>query len=178
MKESRKQFIIKAHKEACSTWKENIEKEFPKLFKTDKLETGKWYKTPGGTIFFSEEIIHNIKVSDITRLYGYGVDDEGDWRDSFWGDYNWELATDKEVEEALIKQAKKRGFKNGNYQCLSSPNWTITEVKDNYIFENNSLWMGVKGYSNCVFTNGKWAEIIKIITKEEAEKKLGKKIVN
>ena len=37
MKESRKEFIKKAHSAACSEWKENIEKEFPKLFKKDAL---------------------------------------------------------------------------------------------------------------------------------------------
>ena len=43
MKESRKEFIKKAHSAACSEWKTNIEKEFPKLFKEDALEVGRWY---------------------------------------------------------------------------------------------------------------------------------------
>lgn len=29
-----KQFVLEAHKEACSEWKEKIEKKFPELFKS------------------------------------------------------------------------------------------------------------------------------------------------
>ena len=44
MKTTRKEFIKRAHQSACSEWKEQIEKEFPKLFKKDELVVGKWYK--------------------------------------------------------------------------------------------------------------------------------------
>ena len=69
MKQSRKKFIIEAHENACNEWKQKIEKEFPKLFKKDKLriEVGKWYKctrTPHLAFIFS--------ITD-ERYYYFGI---------------------------------------------------------------------------------------------------------
>ena len=70
MKESRKEFIKKAHSAACSEWKENIEKEFPKLFK--KEEINGWYKDKkekGWCVFLENGIMK------------HGFDGNGDWFD-------------------------------------------------------------------------------------------------
>ena len=87
---------------------------------------------------------------------------------------DFRLATKEEVEPLLISEAKKRGYKNGNYECLT----TYTEFVDDennydYIHEYNPLFQG----TNMIFKNGKWAEIIPTMTIEEAEKKLNCRII-
>lgn len=60
--------------------------------------------------------------------------------------------------EFLKKEAKRRGYKNGNYKCLYS---STMEVEDKYFLdEENCFWHGVDGNANLVFENGQWAEII------------------
>ena len=80
----------------------------------------------------------------------------------------------KEVEQALIKEAKKRGFKKGvRFTCLY--NKFIVDDCHPMLCSEGYLW--IKG--GCVFRDGKWATIIKeTITKEQAEKELGKTILN
>ena len=179
MKESRKEFIKKAHSAACSEWKENIEKEFPKLFKEDALVVGKWYKRKEDlNLWFLTHI--NNECS-----FGYGFDYSGYWADESTGfNYSLELnrATEKEVEEALVKEAKRRGFKKNVVIITSKTGVKRTLNSNNFeMIGNNLVCLSSKGsyiYSS-VFTNGKWAEIIKeTITKEQAEKELGKTILN
>ena len=178
MKESRKEFIKKAHSAACSEWKENIEKEFPKLFKEDALVVGKWYKRKKDlNLWFLTHINNGCS-------FGYGFDYSGYWADESTGfNYSLELnrATDKEVEEALIKEANNISYKNvkinnlesiGNvllnhHSCISSDCYY-------YNVSENALWF----MSRLIFWNGKWAEIVETITKEQAEKELGKTILN
>ena len=174
MKESRKEFIKKAHSAACSDWKTNIEKEFPKLFKKDALVVGKWYKRKQDSrLWFVTHIKNGCS-------YGYGFDYSGYWADESAGfNYSLELnkATDKEVEQALIKEAEKRGFEEGvAFKSVSGRN-SIDRVCDGfrYYSNQNQLCSG-KG---SVFIKGKWATIIEeTITKEQAEKELGKTILN
>ena len=166
MKESRKEFIKKAHSAACSEWKENIEKEFPKLFKEDALVVGKWYKSEGCLFNYQKQ----------SNVYGFFTDGSwmnGDW---IWYGANAKPATDKEVEEALIKEAKKRGFKEGiEFKSVSRGN-SIERGYDVFGYYSNQNQLCNGGGS--VFIGGKWAEIIKeTITKEQAEKELGKTIL-
>ena len=168
MKESRKEFIKKAHEEACSEWKQNIEQEFPKLFKSEELYNG-WYKDSQNEwcMFFQDGMME------------YGFNTDGNWRGDIkhfyspiYSDYK---ATDQEVEEALIKEAKNRGFKEGNYKCLEG---SIYKHSDDYKFYGSLLVTGfVDGARNVLFKDGKWATIIETITKAEAEKELGKTII-
>ena len=175
MKESRKEFIKKAHSAACSEWKTNIEKEFPKLFKEEEING--WYKykkAKGWCVFLENGIIR------------YGFDSLGDWFEGY--NYTYELdkddykATDKEVEEALIKEAKKRGFKEGvtvdkvNLSNDYNPN---NKLKENTINTNELLSLGYLWVSSIlIYDNGKWATIVETITKEQAEKELGKTILD
>ena len=164
MKKGRKDFIKKAHENACSEWKTKIEKEFPKLFKEDEKLNG-WYKD-------KEQKKWCVFLKDGIMIYGF--DSSGNWFEDH--NYTHELgkddykATDKEVGQALIKKAKNRGFKEGvrfnsawnGYKCIF--NGLVYSPK------KNSLSSGNSG-NNCVFQNGKWATIIKeTITKEQAEK--------
>ena len=172
MKESRKKFIKKAHSHACDLYKSRIEKEFPKLFKEDALVVGKWYKSK----------IAVFRVTSLVPLKSYGVY-SGKWGNEFYTDVTtkYRPVTDKEVEEALIKEAKNIGYKNvkinnlesiGNvllnhHSCISSDCYY-------YNVSENALWF----MGRLIFWNGKWAEIVETITKEQAEKELGKTILN
>jgi hypothetical protein len=173
MKQSRKEFIKQGHKAACSKCKEKIEKEFPEIFKEDALVVGKWYKD---VIMFC----FNGKYGNYTQ-YGFG--ESGSWYDNLGvHKYNtYTPATDKEVEEALIKEAKKRGFKEGavvNQKPAYNGYGGIHTVRSNdfkyYSLEDNFSINGIG-----IYKKGKWAEIVKeTITKEQAEKELGKTILN
>jgi hypothetical protein len=153
MKQQRKEFIIQAHAAACSDWKTKIEKEFPKMFKEDGLIVGKWYKNSFGGIAL-------YQGKDVET---YGLNSRKNWyfnKGWFTTIKDQIPATDKEVSKALIQEANKRGYKNGNYKCLSSYP-TIDKVKDGFYFEFGSLWMGeYNSFINKVFENGVWAEII------------------
>jgi hypothetical protein len=154
MKQQRKEFIIQAHAAACSDWKTKIEKEFPKLFKKDRLIVGKWYK-------YDDNTANALMVwNDSKDTYGFWSG-EYDENLSFFDERDKVLATDKEVSKALTAEAKKRGYKNGNYKCMIVSCNTL-KVVDDFFFEpsTGNLWMGKSGLSNQVFANGIWAEII------------------
>ena len=172
MKQSRKDFIKKAHSAACSEWKENIEKEFPKLFKEDALVVGKWCKninSPLSIICYNSLLKSNVN---------YGINNSGTWCSNYHlYEYEMTLATDKEVEKALVKEAKERGLKPLNHRCLEDGRIWVNNVGGNYEYypKENKLMIG----ASTVFLDGKWATIIKeTITKEQAEKELGKTILN
>ena len=180
MKQSRKEFIKKAHDNACGEWKTNIEKEFPKLFKEEALVVGKWYKHYSGGF--------NYLVCSVDNEIAYGFMDGKYYTELSFGSQRLKEgcipATDKEVKQALIKEAIKKGFKLGvdfkfieggvNYSGLRK----IAKVGSTFKYENGILQ--TLGYGEwTIFNNGKWAEIIKeTITKEQAEKELGKTIIN
>jgi hypothetical protein len=151
MKQQRKEFIIQAHAAACSDWKTKIETEFPKMFKKDKLAVGKWYKSNG----FLRKFEGKFGNSSV-----FGFKKDGSYYSSlgFHEEDEHILATDEEVSEALIEEAKRRGYKNGNYKCISG--LKTYEVKDSFFLDQGELWMGKSGLSNQVFENGVWAEII------------------
>ena len=176
MKESRKEFIKKAHSAACSDWKTNIEKEFPKLFKEDALVVGKWCK-------INNEDGYLLNYSGTGTVFGFL---NGNYRNDYNFDQyhydNAKPATDKEVEEALIKEAKKRGFKEGvKYENYLGSNGFIKDSCWKFISSLNTLSQENNEGNNLhyIFDKGKWAEIIKeTITKEQAEKELGKTILD
>ena len=167
MKKSRIEFIKEGHAAACSIWKAKIEKEFPKLFVKEEFKN-EWIKHKSGSFIFAE-----------SKGKGYGINSRGDW-DVYdaWTyrthRHHWTPATDKEVEQALTKEAKKRGYKKGNYTCLfhnKSKNSFYSPMFDS---GSNRLWLEY----GCCFEKGKWATIIETITKAEAEKELGKTIID
>lgn len=91
-------------------------------------------------------------------------------------------ATESEVFEALKEEAIKRGYKSG--VCVKYPWYEekdeifIIDINEGNFGNTTKLTQGgfqLKGTQ--VFFDGKWAEIIPSITKEAAEKELGKKIV-
>ena len=106
LKKKQQQFLIDAHKEVCQEWKTKLENNFPKLFQKVEFEVGKWYiKDVGITSLFVWSGNNNIN-------YGFFGCEWGEcWSMNF--PKVWRPATDKEVEEALIKEAKRRGFVEG-----------------------------------------------------------------
>jgi len=100
----------------------------------------------------------------------YGIMASGDWFENS----NYKLsncavdrpATPQEIQDALEKEAVRRGFKEG-IEYLS-PSSRIDNICDgNFNFNNGDNCL----YSNgiAVFNNGIWATIIQTITKQEAE---------
>ena len=166
MKQSRKDFIVKAHESACEEWKREIEKEFPKLFK-EKLVVGKWYKRGG------ELVVWNGGKT----TYGFV---------NLGGKYHYSNillfsiiegaipATHKEVETALIEEAEKRGLKPLNHRCLRDGLIWEDNIGGAYQFIDKALGIG----ASIAFEDGKWATITETITKEQAEQELGKTILN
>lgn len=155
--EVRNEFILEAHKSACSEWKLKIEKECPELFET-KLEVGKWYKNGNGkTLFFYNG----------TKKNRYGFNSENKWRDEKSGigdafDHSLVLATKEEVKEALINEAKKRGLLSKGAYVKSAVNKKTTIINNlNIVFESNKLYSNYgEEDSICLFKDGKFATII------------------
>lgn len=152
---------------------ETLKEWFPKVFK-EELEVEKWYKDNYDRLIYITKIIDEENC----RAYGFGCRGsyfEDKENSSYWEINGYETgATNEEVETALINEAVKRGFKEGVY--FDSPNKTTKDYvseKLNYNSSHNSLYTdGI-----AVFNRGIWATIIPTITKEEAEKKLGVKII-
>jgi len=83
--EVKESFILEAHDNACSEWKNRIEKEGCNVIGFYKGDSG-----------------------------NYGINN-GSWSNTInmSAIETWELMTIEEVETALIAEAKKRGFKEG-----------------------------------------------------------------
>lgn len=138
---------------------------FAPLPKEPKLEVGKWLKPNHG------KAIINYQGGGS----GYGLNKDGDWEECNNWSFNswpedWQPATDKEVEESLIKEAKKRGFKdyifikplfsNGD-PFTSGLKWETDSISS-FIFVSGELSIKCNNRSDTcrIFANGKWAEII------------------
>ena len=153
---------------------EALEAELQKLKNEvkPKFEVGKWYKInneDGKALFHLSDIRHD------ETFKGYGFDYINDWNNSEianWGNINetgWTLATHKEVEEALIKEAKNRGFKEGvkvlRSDKLLSANETSSAPNEVYIMNNkysyNAELNTLKIDGRVIFGTGEWAEIVK-----------------
>jgi hypothetical protein len=145
---------------------------FPDAFKKE-LEICKWYNWKKGKALFNFQENGNI--------YGFL---NGKWHITdhwTWDDFeNCQEATPQEIESALICEAKKRGYKDGNYKCMSTVGRTHKHNFDYiYDFYDNIVFTGwnENDQRNIIFKDGQWAKIIETITIQEAEKLLNKKIV-
>lgn len=149
-----------------------IRKVFPELFKI-KLEVGKWYiHKSGGFWCIDSELDKNGKAF----VYGFSCDFTYFYRKLCNTIYLEKETTLKEVETALIKESERRGLisdKPLHYILPYGIGYSRCSIKEEFVFKDNKLYLG----NFDIFNNGKWAEIIEIITKEEAEKILNKKIV-
>ena len=127
--------------------------------KEEKLEVGKWYKHP------KSKFLAYYPNKDSFTCGGFGFDMGGDWSTSLGSRSKKEYrpATDKEVEEALIAEAKRRGFKKGvRFACLSVCAGEETIIEDSFRIYQGKLRATTDGCTNWadVFKDGQWAEII------------------
>lgn len=124
--------------------------------KNTNLTKGKWYKNLSyeGSYFFLKEMWRN-------HYEGCGVDCRGVWyNNGHWGvDDSYREATQEEVEKVLIKEARNRGYKEG--QVIKSFVYGSSHLTDRgegfkFDMHNNMLWYN---YS-ILFQDGEWAEVI------------------
>ena len=177
-----KEFVLEAHKAACSTWKEKIEKEFPKLFEEDFKE-GDWVTVKIPNFYkWRDDTVRISRIDD----YGYWSFNNMSYEKEEYTTNPKDVfrkATKEEIERHLIKEAEKRGLTDENLpfiECLSGFGFKNRIGKSKYVYEltHDKLWLcNGSEYDTCIYEKGKWAEKIETITKKEAEKQLGKKIV-
>jgi len=126
----------------------------PEAFK-EEFEVGEWYIGEDGLVFF---ITEPTNFTDSFKGYGFG--DNGKWFDSGTiGVSNERKATPQEVEEALIKEAKKRGFKEG--VRVIKPMFGEDVLKsDFWEYSNDECKCSLMLGGSFIFLNGVWATII------------------
>jgi len=143
-----KKEVVELFNDFSENYGRNSYKEFlkEKGLIEPELVIGKWYN------YGKDLLVWN--GGDLTYGFNQGVDY---LNGAYFTVDDATPATDKEVSDALIKEAKKRGFKEGaKFSCLSKlSKFKVGDVIE-YWFEANMLWLG----SYLIFDNGKWAEII------------------
>lgn len=98
--------------------------------------------------------------------YGFGAD--GLWLDNLNENESlnkiegYNLATDEEVEKALINEAKRIGLTHEN-KFKDCNDVLFNKGYGYYVFENNKLYYN----GATLFDNGKWAEVIEKPNKQE-----------
>ena len=161
--------------------KQDIQDKIDKLKNETTIKVGNWYK---GSYNDNRNIIFYAReIDEDEDIIGYGFVENGWSYNAIFSNLDSETmktikpATNEEVEAALIKEAKKRGFKEGvKFKGLSEGLGdvvAITTVK--YDINNKSL------YSNgeWIFKDGQWSEIIeepKVVINGYEIKKEGYKI--
>lgn len=164
-------FNFKDQRETTTkTYEKFLNHKFP------SLEAGKWYMHLDNLLFYVREIIEN-------KCYGYGFWD-GEWFNNDkiihyinHGIEDMRQATDKEVEEALIAEAKRRGFKKGVMFIplfRGGRNYSDSyQLSGDFSYDNEEKSLDVD-YKFRIFAHGKWAEIIseplEVTLEEVAEK--------
>lgn len=154
--------------------KELLQKFIPYAFE-NKLEVGKWYKPRNERI--KSLFVPNKEQCDGNM--GYGFNFHGEFKESHFNligssPNDFELATEEEVREALINEAKKRGFNNiGNLKIKN----TVGSISNGFVTITNDFYYDYKGNTlkldgAVIFNNGVWAEIIEEPTKEEINRVL------
>lgn len=136
-----------------------IEEAFPELFKP-KLEVGKWYKNT----FFGKSLFCVTEIKEDGWYNACGFDHTGCWDSGNWGrinNSNREEATKEEVEQRLIEEAKRRGFKVGVTVVNVDDEDRVREIGILYGFDwDTDFENGLTYDSELIFKDGKWAEII------------------
>ena len=156
--------------------KKLLQKFIPKAFKT-KLEVGRWYKLKD-----NPKILALYYCFKHHSPYAYIFNEKGDYVYAQIFSFielpnHWQLATEEEVSEALINEAKKRGYKEG-VRCQFGLIKEIRTIETNdFAFKLEYNTLGIKrknGNADIIFRSGKWAEIIEQSgpTKEEINRVL------
>jgi len=148
MKPKQIKLIKSLYKSADYEQKEKIKECFPEVFELP--ETG-WFKNK-----WTKSVYFKTGLSS-----GYGFLHSTKWRDGFVDTnfdtqpLDWQPATEQEVKELLIAEAKRRGV----WDCpIIDPN--EVKMKNDFNFDNEGFSMKYNMlHSNygLVFGNGKWA---------------------
>jgi hypothetical protein len=155
--------IIKDYKQT----KKHLKQLKQQLKDLPSLEVGKWYVS--GSVPNWQMFVESVDCGGDV-IYGYGIDYLGRWFSSVEGASNSanietaeRPATDKEVEEALIKEAKKRGFKEGvEYSSLYGSSDIGKVNNSGFIYKPSINCLCIKSGEqvDAIFRKGKWATII------------------
>jgi len=154
--------VNKLHKQA----KKELKQLKEQLEELPKLEVGRWYKvfrdeieTPSLVVFSG----HNVPTYGFTHISRSWTESYGCNNTFRNPDYRYSPATPQEVEEALIKEAKKRGFKEGvTFRPLysdSSEYYSDFVLGENLYYDSKENSIHHHGGAR-IFVNGKWATII------------------
>lgn len=170
MKLTKKQqeFIKQTHNNVCIDWKEKIKEHFPKLFE-DEFKVGDCVRILGSSNGKALAIYNGTQ-----NMTGFNY--SGEWSNYIGGAVKMEKAKPEEVESRLIEEAKRRGVWNVPIiQPMNEIPQRESKGKSNegYVSDSDQLF----SQYGIVYWDGKWAEILKTITKEEAEKELNCKII-
>lgn len=149
--------------EVLDLWFEPVYKE------ETTLEVGKWYNKDNSIAFYQGEGVETYGINH-TLPDGWIVSEN--WFVEFNGTLDKNTpASDKEVEEALIKEAKKIGVKEGvKFKNVGSicKNEVVT-ITDQEIrigkthddgYTGHCVYLDNSDLTQVIFYKGKWAEII------------------
>lgn len=145
---------------------------FDEIFGKDKKDLNKWFvddRFPKLMIYYTDK----------GTMHGIGFD--GVWFEdvtfhfSPYEDGNNRVATKDEAEIKLTIEAKKRGFKDGNHNCMVMDTRELKGSLEYELANKEMTSLNIKGSKsgvNRIFCKGKWAEIIK---EEEKTYKIGQR---
>lgn len=125
------------------------------------LQVGKWYRhNCGNSLVFRNNDSGN---------YGFFIDK---WGEDFLCSVpsQWTPATHKEVQYALIEEAKRRYKTNDIVKCKHHNCDTVIHEMLSFVFHEKKLWSKSDFGNVCIFKDGKWAEVISNPIQEKIDK--------
>lgn len=137
---------------SCSDAKSVLKKLFPEVFESD-FEVGKWYyDIYENTVCLLSSVCKDGGLNFVKNIFG----EDGCWYAGKGRYSHFRPATQEEVEEALIKEAKRRGFKEGvKFKTIYGSMRTVDVIKCDY--EDFAVYC--KG-GGVIYEDGKWAEVV------------------
>lgn len=162
-------FIKTIYKLSSPEVRQELEQEFSSLIL--ELKEGQWYNYDGNLLCYKGE----------DKSYGFW---DGVWGEDWYIENTNKLerlkkATEEEVRDALIEEAKKRGYKAGNFICLRSGALSTPQSVDDYdkwtLMVDKLYTKGLGLGGDAVYMDGKWAEVLSAtFTLEEAREFIAK----
>jgi len=148
-------------KEIISESKDKIKDLKIQLKQTDKLEVGNWYKS-GNNLSYLLYLESIDDTSYSCTVYGF-VDDRYYRSTDVNMNGKQTIATDEEVEHALIKEVKRRGFTEGtkfNTSYKKSKMGVNTGIVGCIYYGSFNGVYGLYSNNQWLFNDGEWAEIV------------------
>ena len=173
-----KESLYKQMRLACTTQQNQL---FDEIFGKgiEQLTIGKWYKSDHCVVNKSSIFITNIENhEDGKRIYFYGIGIDGQWTDEDWWS-NEECIeslvkmSNEEIQVILIKEAKKRDFKNGCNVHLTDRKIVRTKPLE---FNRLRFWMSgefnylTDGCGGSIYENGEWGKVIEQINYKRGDR--------